>query len=64
MRLVPVFVLSLAMIGCGQSPGSVTAKSEPEARFQGLRSLGETNTKEVIADHKKKALAELKLKKQ
>jgi hypothetical protein len=52
----------ILIAGCGGSSSEGAAKTEEEARFKGLRSLGESNTKQAIADAKKKAAQELKAK--
>jgi hypothetical protein len=57
-----LIALAAATIGCGDSSGSVKTESQPDGRFKGLRSLSESNSKEVIAENKKKALAALKEK--
>jgi hypothetical protein len=53
-----VFLLS----GCGGSDTAQAVQAENEGRFKTLQKLGQSNTREAIADHKKKALAETKQK--
>jgi hypothetical protein len=48
--------------GCGGSDTAQAVQAENEGRFKTLQKLGQSNTREAIADHKKKALAETKQK--
>jgi hypothetical protein len=59
--VIPAAFLGLAvgLSGCGASDGAGgPVNTEQQARFKTLQKLGESNTKQAIAENKKKAAAE------
>ncbi len=59
-RLILGHVILIA--GCGGSDSSGAVHSEEQARYESVRKLGESNTKQALADAKKKAAQERKEK--
>ena len=63
-RALPCLFLGkiLLLSGCGGSDIAQAVQAENEGRFKNLQKIGQSNTREAIAEHKKKALAETKQK--